>query len=315
LGKKYINLGVMKKINLISLFILLFQLSSFAQNPVANYPFNNNANDISGNGYHATVYGASLTSDRFGNPNAAYSFDGNDDYINTFSTFDFPERSVCVWAKAYSSTAKGNVLVQDDVALNYGSFELQFKYSNIIGNAGGDGENLLFSSYQNVQWYFIVLIKTPSGTQYYVNAQQSCSGTGSSNGSATNPNPNLLIGVNRAINDNYFLGEIDDILIYDYALDENEIDSLYHIGNWAMSVPENNPFSFNVFPNPTSDNIIIETEENINLQVFDINGKFLYETKLENKSTKINIEGFPKGVYFFKAISESKALIKKVLIL
>ncbi len=304
----------MKKLNLISLFILSFQLLSLAQNPVANYPFNNNANDISGNGHHGTVYGATLTNNRFGNPNAAYSFDGTDDYITTISTFDFPERSICVWAKAYSSTAKGNVLVQDDIGLTYGSFELMFKNSNIIGNAGGDGGNLLLPSYQNAHWYFIVLIKTPSGTQYFINTQQTYTGTGSSGGSVTFPNPYLLIGVNRSIDDNYFLGEIDDILIYDYALDEKEIDSLYHIGNWAMSVPEDKAFSFNVFPNPASDNVIIETKEDIILQVFDVQGKFLYETNLKNETTKINIEGFPKGVYFFKAISDDRTVIKKILI-
>ena len=45
------------------------------------YPFSGNANDQSGNGNHATVYGATLTADRFGNPNSAYWFDGVNDYI------------------------------------------------------------------------------------------------------------------------------------------------------------------------------------------------------------------------------------------
>ncbi len=48
---------------------------------VAYYPFNGNASDKSGNGNHGTVYGATLTKDRFGNTNSAYSFDGIDDYI------------------------------------------------------------------------------------------------------------------------------------------------------------------------------------------------------------------------------------------
>ena len=43
---------------------------------VAYYPLNGNANDESGNGNHVTVYGATLTTDRFGNTNKAYSFDG-----------------------------------------------------------------------------------------------------------------------------------------------------------------------------------------------------------------------------------------------
>ena len=43
--------------------------------------FNGNAQDGSGNGNHGTVNGATLTTDRFGNQNGAYSFDGVDDYI------------------------------------------------------------------------------------------------------------------------------------------------------------------------------------------------------------------------------------------
>jgi len=62
-----------------TLFVLLSALFSgwsgvFAQinldsGLVAHYPFNGNANDESGNG-------ATLTTDRFGNANKAYSFDG-----------------------------------------------------------------------------------------------------------------------------------------------------------------------------------------------------------------------------------------------
>ena len=42
---------------------------------VAYYPFNGNANDESGHGNNGTVYGATLTADRFGRANSAYSFD------------------------------------------------------------------------------------------------------------------------------------------------------------------------------------------------------------------------------------------------
>ena len=43
---------------------------------VGYWPFNGNANDESGNGNNGTVNGATLTMDRFGSANAAYSFDG-----------------------------------------------------------------------------------------------------------------------------------------------------------------------------------------------------------------------------------------------
>ena len=67
---------------------LLWHGQILAQSPinipglVARYPFNGNANDQSGNGHHGTVTGATLTTDRFGQPNRAYSFDGNNDFID-----------------------------------------------------------------------------------------------------------------------------------------------------------------------------------------------------------------------------------------
>ena len=75
---------------LILLFSVLFTTMSFAQVPsyvpanglVGYWPFNGNANDESGNGNNGTNNGATLTTDRNGVENQAYSFDGND-FIQT----------------------------------------------------------------------------------------------------------------------------------------------------------------------------------------------------------------------------------------
>ena len=47
----------------------------------AHYMFNGDARDKSGNRNHGTVDGATLTTDRFGNENSAYYFDGENDKI------------------------------------------------------------------------------------------------------------------------------------------------------------------------------------------------------------------------------------------
>ena len=59
---------------------------------VAYYPFNGNANDVSGNGRNATVYGDSaLTTGKDNSSNSAYYFDGNGDYLeHTASIPNFP---------------------------------------------------------------------------------------------------------------------------------------------------------------------------------------------------------------------------------
>ena len=48
---------------------------------VACYSFSGNANDGSGHHFDGTVQGATLTADRFGNPNAAFQFNGIDNHI------------------------------------------------------------------------------------------------------------------------------------------------------------------------------------------------------------------------------------------
>jgi len=57
-----------------------FSIRNFSE--LAFYPFKGNANDESGSGYNGTVHGASLTVDRFGNSNGAYSFNGVNNYID-----------------------------------------------------------------------------------------------------------------------------------------------------------------------------------------------------------------------------------------
>ncbi len=54
-----------------------FELFDIQPTPIHSYSFSGNANDETGNA-NGTVYNATLTTDRFGNENRAYLFDGND---------------------------------------------------------------------------------------------------------------------------------------------------------------------------------------------------------------------------------------------
>src|SRR5215213_8904042 len=93
--------------------ILLFVLSTFGisaqgihDSLVAFYPFNGNANDASGKGNNGNVNGASVATDRFGNSNAAYDFDGVNDFIQiaNHSSLDLNYHfSISVWFYQTSS--------------------------------------------------------------------------------------------------------------------------------------------------------------------------------------------------------------------
>ena len=75
----------MKKILLVFIAICGLATMSFGQGVpsyvstnglVGWWPFNGNANDESGNGNNGTVNGAILATDRFGNANSAFGFNG-----------------------------------------------------------------------------------------------------------------------------------------------------------------------------------------------------------------------------------------------
>lgn len=91
----------MKKI--FTTLVIALSMNAFAQIPTnglkAHYQFNGNANDNSGNGNNGTISGATLTSDRFGNINSAFLFDGVNDKITlTNNTLSLPDSfSVSSW--------------------------------------------------------------------------------------------------------------------------------------------------------------------------------------------------------------------------
>lgn len=67
---------------LLSLFpAFLYAQVNLNNGLIAYYPFDGNANDISGSNINGSVNNAILTTDRFGQVNNAYLFNGIDSYI------------------------------------------------------------------------------------------------------------------------------------------------------------------------------------------------------------------------------------------
>lgn len=87
----------------IALSLLMANTSSAVPSTglVAYYPFSGNANDASGNGHDGTVHGATLTLDRFGAANSAFSLDGVNDYISVpySGDFQFSQFTLAAWVR------------------------------------------------------------------------------------------------------------------------------------------------------------------------------------------------------------------------
>jgi hypothetical protein len=199
---------------------------------VAYYPFNGNATDESGNENNGTVYGATLTSDRFGNSNRAYFFNRLNDYVQTpydlkiqsGNTFSF-----ACWFKTDSTNISGIYLGCGSGSLHvgFGHYTTTKKlWANCRNGTISDlsGNTVLL----NNTWYLAVFVVSGTNVQFYLNGDADGSGTFSVE---ANPTTNARVG-SRDDNWNIFGGLLDDIRIYNRALSVQDIQSLYHEGGW-----------------------------------------------------------------------------------
>jgi len=188
---------------------------------VAYYPFDGNANDESGNGNHGTVYGATLTEDRFGNTNNAYDFDGVNDYINaTISTSN--SFTITAWLNPDGATEQIEEIFEraDNFNFEYRSGKLaQYTYQN----------DLLFSNTNlNVNtWNFVVLSRTPTEVSFYLNGEYD-GGGGVSSSIALSGTYNIGSRTGTLYQ---FDGIIDEIRIYNRAFSKSEVQQLYQMDN------------------------------------------------------------------------------------
>lgn len=208
---------------------------SLAQIPtdslMAYYPFNGNVNDSSGNGHHGIENGAQLTINRFALSNRAYSFNGVDQYIDCGAVHpNMVNFSISIWIKPryYKIPGGGSAEIIGDAA-NYKGFRIIQNDSVLIFQSQGYDVidvNIPFTPEDTLRWMHIVGICNNSIPMVYKNGILVATGT---QGSFTEQdNWNCQIGRDVMLWSTYWAGKIDDIRIYNRAITESEIISLFH---------------------------------------------------------------------------------------
>lgn len=225
---------------------------------VSCYPFNANAKDESGNGNNGTVNGATLTTDRFGKSNSAYSFDGSNFIALPTDKFALIEYSYSVWIYITSNPTLGDAYRIlsiggncGDQDINTGNTYFQGSFSGI----GGGGYNIssptsnsgvVTGSLPTIgQWYHGVITRDKNEIKLYVNGvlvrtfltngrlpYYGCDGKVFAN-----------IGT-RSTQTQFFIGNIDDVHIYKRALNADEVKALFddNLGqNITISTNKSNP--------------------------------------------------------------------------
>jgi len=200
---------------------------------VAYYPFYGNAEDNTAQVNHATVHGATLTTDRFGRSHQAYQFDGETDYLEINHTPNHnteQELTLTLWYyhQLQTDSAQYPLLVKTafgDSPARYGLWVQNDRLlfclqSEIEPTPACLTNNQPFST---EQWYHIVATYDNNTMRLYINNQQTTQQTTPAITIATSNSP-ILIG--REV-EHYLYGRLDEIRLYNRALSEAEVDQLY----------------------------------------------------------------------------------------
>jgi hypothetical protein len=294
------------------------------------WPFTGNANDESGNGNNATVNGAVLTSDRFGNSNAAYSYDGINDYLHgNASSFPSVDRTIALWfyttninvgsagmqVFGYGGGLCGQSwLMHMDNSTPFTSFFTDSSYEVSIGcnnwltalpfGVNGSPAN------PNNNWHHWVATNGPGGIDFYFDGNYA-GGITTSIGNTmvagkkffmgSCPDSTGLVAYQDAYLNNWN-GKLDDIGVWNRQLTQQEITALYNGGTVGLNYLHQ-PVSFSVYPNPAQNiiNIKVNPEDlGLPIKLFDIYGKLALSKTIDQKDFNLDLTNLANGIYLLR---------------
>jgi len=350
---------IKKSVLLTALAIAGFAVTSLAQT-VPNYvptnglvgwwPFNGNAIDESANTNDGTVNGATLTTDRFGNANKAYSFNGNSNEIliphnNSLNALPI---SISVWFRT-SNQQQDKMLVNKYGCQTYNgySFNINNNKPSAYYYSNGSQNNVLNLdplsinnlTLNDFQWHHGLLIIEADSSKIYIDNYQVINvPTSSGQLTLTNTVEDLhfakyAYGNCGGIGQNYFYnGELDDIGIWNRALTPNEITGLYNANLCFQTITVTdtllintnltgfNPVTYQntikIWPNPTNDHITIDNGNLANLTGHQIKisnalGQQVFQSAITQQQFYVNMSTWGgNGIYFVNLINAQGVTIE-----
>ena len=230
--------------------LLLISASGFAQVNLndglkAYYPFDGTANDASGNNNNPSFNNATLTTNRFGEPNSAYHFNGINSYIqipNSPSLNFGNQVSLALWVRPtgfyYGICHANSILLKGTADYFPGNYALRFDDALFTDSKGCSGDPLSDSSHLNFrgtgtilkpytpyinknQWYSVVYTNDGDTAKLYVDCELKYAIAFKEH--FTNDDDLLFGKTNDPVFPFWLNADIDDIRIYNRALNRKEV--------------------------------------------------------------------------------------------
>ncbi len=195
------------------------------------YPFNGNPNDESGNDQNGVVFGGmALGNDRNGFINSAYLFDGTDDYIALNTIGGLGQRlTIAAWVNITSNATATNTLFSFGSTGAGDEISIKIQGGKVVvdQSLGSTDETGLVIGYNTWVHLAVTVDNSSRDVVVYVNGTEveEISNIISNNGAMGN----AFIGVDRALDHDFFQGSMEDVRIYDRDLPSNLMDNLYEL--------------------------------------------------------------------------------------
>lgn len=229
---------VITSINCLTGITINNQSNSFGA--VASYPFNGNANDITGNSFNGTISNATLATDRKGNANSAFSFSSTSGSYIQLPTYQSilgssNEFSLSIWLKfsgvdagptpfqLFPDNPNDRLLVSVPYHPTANPADVYWDYGSISSGVGR--LNIPITTFTN--WKHFVFTKSQSQSKMEIYIDGILSGSKSNNSILIDKNRNFRIG-GGGLGTETFNGEIDDVKIFNRSLNSNEVLQIYN---------------------------------------------------------------------------------------
>jgi hypothetical protein len=303
--------------------------------PVAHYPLDGDAMDISGNGRHGTLFGPTPAVDRFGNPSGALWFDGVDHWIRAQGDgLPEAERTVALWFNA-------NQVQNHPVLLGYGGGGCGTSWFMGI-NATRYGTGPYVSSHCDVNtllhpeetttgvWHHWAISTDPAGTRMYLDGVEVESNANFVTNTTT-VGTDLAIGVDVGANGiapyvdanvGFFQGLLDDVRIYDRALTPAEIADL---AGDVTAVGPGGHEQFGLrepFPNPAHGAFRVEfslpSATPASVELIDVAGRRVKSFALRSAGPaglSLETQGLQAGLYWVRLWQDGRHATRRVVVL
>jgi hypothetical protein len=226
---------------------------------VAWLPFNGSTLDESGNGFNGIISGATPTTNRFGAPNSAYSFDNNSDNIILANTSDKNLENGFTLAAWILDQNPQRYYVDSRIISKYdgngfflSDYSYYYYYYYLTLWCNGNRLQTDESNYNNGNWHFVVGTYDAGVDTFklYVDGILKKQAFTPYNTFSSSP---IQIGGS-------FIGKIDDVRLYDRPVSLSEVTDLYqeiqssmNFGSVAVSTAHQQKINVN---NPAANSVV-----------------------------------------------------------